>query len=452
MSSSVPPNFIDLKTARERINYEVNVMGVITDWLPPRLSRGSDWMCSFSISDSTCNCYGDPQVDGLRVRFFRPTENEMPAIRGPGDVVLIRFLKITMWSGMTMGLSNKGTSWTVFPAISIPVGLRGSQSQLKHVKETRAPAPSFAEMRYATNLYESRDSSLCVEPVPVPMDSSTASSSAGSGPAALPWRDKYALIKDIAFDKYCDLVGQVVKIYPHSDRVELYLTDYTANNLLFNYEWGQDDEDESVREGDAYNYVPRFSSSKKWPGPFGKMTLTITLWPPHAYFSRQNVKENDYVFLRNVHIKFSKDSKLEGVLHSDRRYPDRIDVTILKDNESDDRVKDVLRRKRDYTKKFQKSSEELVAEARGLKRKHAEEPKTLSKTAQRKKRKQERERLANAESHHNDELHKENDGKAAKKGNLAENSRSEMNTQNLNNAGMFFLMSSHLFLKESGWR
>ena len=438
MSSSVPPRFVDLKTARESVNTEVNVMGVITDFLPPGPSRGSDWMCSFSVSDSTCNNYGDPCVDGLKVRFFRPTENEMPEIQGLGDIILVRFLKITVWSGMTVGLSARGTTWTVFPASSIPAGLPVSQSRLKHVKEPRAPTPSSPEMRYAFSLFESRDSSVFVEPKSTTLNSSIASTGAGSPTATQARREKYALVKDIACDTYHDLIGQVVKVYPHSDRVELYLTDYTANNLLFNYEWGQDDEDGDIREGDAYNYVPRLSSSKKWPGPFGKMTLTITLWPPHAYFGRQNVKENDYLFLRNVHIKFSKDSKLEGVLHSDRRYPDRVDVTILKDNEDDDHFKDVLRRKRDYNKKFQKSSEEFVAEARALKRKHVEEPKPLSKTAQRKKRRQERERLANAGSCvDKDELNKENSEIVTEKSDLTRNAWPEVHNQSLNNAGMF---------------
>lgn len=360
-------------------------MGVVTDFLPPGRSRGTDYMMSFSLTDLS---YSGLYDQGLKVRFFKPMESELPAIRGTGDVVLLRFLKIKEWQGMTIGLANRGTSWIVFPAASIPASTSPSSIQLHHFKTPQTPAPAVAEMRYAISLCNSRDRSTYTEPLPTPVSISIAPSPSGAVPANRAWKDKFSLIKDVTCDTYYDLVGQVVKLYPHSNRVELYLSDYTSNNLLWNYEWGQNDGDGSGREGDSYNYVPRNSGNRQWPGPFGKMTLTVTLWPPHGY---QNVKENDFVHLRNVHIKWSKDAKLEGAMHSDRRYPDKIDVTILKNSEDDERVKDVLRRKREYMKKFQKSSEEFVAEARGVKRRAENEAKPMSKTAQKKKRKQGRE-------------------------------------------------------------
>ena len=363
------------------MNALVNVMGIVTDFLPPCRSRGKDWMFSFSMIDpSFCGI----SEDGLKVRFFKPMESEMPLIRGTGDVVLLRSLKVMDFNGMTVGVSSRETHWTIFPAASIPTKPLTSGSPIKYLKEPRGPNPSKPEMQYATNICNSRDRSTFTQSASSPILTQNTS-------ANRIWRDKFSLIKDISSDTYYDLVGQAVKTYSHHDRVELYLTDYTSNNLLFNYEWGQDDQEGNGREGDEYNYVPHSSTNRKWPGPFGKMTMTVTLWPPHAHFGRQNIKENDFLYLRNVHVKFSQDSKLEGVLHSDRRYPDRIDVNILKNNEDDDRVKDVLRRKREYVKRFQKSSENFVDEARAQKRKEMEEAKPLSKTAARKKRKQERE-------------------------------------------------------------
>jgi len=368
-------------------------MGVVTDFLPPSRSRGTDWMSSFSILDPSYAGIAGCYEQGLKVRFFRPMESEMPAIQGTGDVVVIKFLKIKEWQGMTIGLSNRGTSWVVFPAVSIPADPSTSLSQLQHVKQPQTPAPAAVEMRYAITLCNFRDRSSFTEPIPTPAPASTsfAPSADGAIPANRGLRDKFSLVKDVLCDTYYDLVGQVVKSYPKSKWVELYLTDYSPNNLLWNYEWGQDDEDRSGREGDAYSYVPCKSNDQKWPGPFGKMTLTVLLFPPHGY---QKVKESDFVHLRNVRIRWSGDAKLEGVMYTDRRYPDRIDVTILKNNEDDDRVKDVLRRKRDYTKRFQKSSDDFVAEARGMKRKAMNEMKPLSKTAQKKKRRKEREQLA----------------------------------------------------------
>ena len=395
---SLPPSFVDLQSVPRHLNAEVNIMGVVTDFLLPQRSRGTDWMRSFSITDLSFGGLGD---DGLKIRYFRPTESEMPAIMGTGDVVLLRSIKIKEWSGMTIGLSSRATSWIVFPAASIPSQMPHSHVQLTHAKEARTASPSPVEIKHAIALCNSRDRSTFTIPSPSPNNQAGASSS--SAPAMTQGRrEKFSLIKDVETDTYYDIVGQVVKLYPSNGRVELYVTDYTSNNLLWNYEWGQD---EGIgREGDVYNYTRRESSKKNWPGPFGKMTLTVTLWPPHSSFGEQNVKQNDFVHLRNVHIKWSKDSKLEGVLHSDRYYPDRVDVTILTNNESDDRVKDVLRRKRDYTKKFESQAASFIGEARALKRKQEDESKPLSKTQARKRRKQEREQLASKKCHDIDEL------------------------------------------------
>ena len=438
MSLALPPAFVDLHTASSRLGSQVNVLGVVTDWMAPTPTRGSDWMCSFSVTDPTYSDYGS-SAQGLKVRFFRPCENELPAIRGHGDIILMRSLRISIWSGMTIGISSRSTSWVVFPAVDIPKQLPSSQ-QLKHVKEPRTPLPSGSEMRYAFEVREGSGISVSSEVASTPLKSSIGPLSGSSASFPRIPKEKFALLKDIACDKYHDLLGQVVKTYSQSDRVELYLTDYTSNNLLWNYEWGRDDDDDSGREGDTYNYVPRTSSTNKWPGPFGKMTLTVTLWPPHSYFGRTHVKPDDYVELRNVHIKYSKDHKLEGVLHTDQRHPDKVNVNILNGDDGDDRFKDVLRRKRDYLKKFQKSSESFVAEARGLKRKHVEEAKPLSKTAQKKKRKQEREQLAKAK-YRNDDAASEKENRAVenKKQSPEENPTPKPGKLSLNPNGTFFI-------------
>ena len=396
MSSDIPLGFVDLKSALNCPNAEVNIMGVVTDFLPPGLTKGTDWMSSFCVSDSSLGGIYD---DGPKVRFFKPIQNELPAIRGTGDVVLLRAIRMKEWQGMTIGMSSRATTWVVFPADSIPAKAPYSYTQLKHAKDPRAPPPTPAEMQYAISLCNSRDRSTFTIPISFPSSSSPTSNAIVSSQIApltaiQGKREKFSLIQDVNVGTYYDLVGQVVKVFPNNGRVELYVTDYTSNRLLWNYEWGQ--EEESGREDDPYNYIPRDTSKKKWPGPYGKMTLTVTLWPPHSYFGQNNLKVNDFAHLRNVHIKWSKDAKVEGGLHSDRYYPDRIGVTILKNIEDDDRVKDILRRKRDYWKKFESQAASFVSEARALKRKEREEGKSLSKREIKKRRRQEREQSAKA--------------------------------------------------------
>ena len=397
MSSSIPSGFVDLYTASTRPNTEVSIIGVVTDVLAPTRSRGTDWICTFSIADPTL---GGDYSHGLKVRFFKPTESELPKIQGTGDVMVLKNIQITQWNGMAMAISSRNTTWTIFPASSIPEKAPSNSIQLRHIKEARAPVPSSESMFYAVTLCNSRDrSSYTVTAVATPSKphlesevvSSTTSlpSASGISSASIGRRDKFSLIKDVVIDVFYDVVGQVVKIFPSNACVELYITDYTSNNLLYNYEWGQDGDEGISRDGDDFGYVPRASTRRKWPGPFGKMTLTVSLWPPHSYFAQANVKELDFIHIRNMRIKYSRDAKMEGSLHSDRLWPDRVDITILKDNRDDDRVKDVLRRKREYTKRFEAQSQAFVEEVRGQKRKAAKGEKPESKAQAKKRRKQE---------------------------------------------------------------
>lgn len=404
MSSIIPQGYLEINSAFSQRNAEVNLMGVVTDSLAPCKSGGTDWMSSFSIADPSC---GGVYDDGLKVRFFRPLASETPAIRGIGDVVILRGIKIKEWRGMTQGLSTRGTSWVVFPADSIPVKAPSSAVHLKYIKEARGLAPALSEMQYAISLCNSRDRSTFTATsspptgsavTPLPLD--TAST--------VPRRDKFSLVKDVKVDTFYDLVGQVARLYPDNGRVELYITDYTGHCLLWNYP-EPDYENESGREGDEYDYISGISANKKWNGPYGKLTLTVTLWGNNAYFAQQDVKESDFVHLRNVRIKFSNDAKVEGTLYPGKRYPDRIDVTVLRDNDDDDRVKEVLRRKRDYWKKFNNKAEDVAHQSNALKRKCMEDAKPLSKNQVRKKRKKESKQLERSKKEgEEDQSEKEN--------------------------------------------
>ncbi|KAI4195364.1 MAG: hypothetical protein LQ350_007233 [Teloschistes chrysophthalmus] len=396
MSSKLPSGFATISSAQSRLKNIVNLMGVVTDIQPPAKTKGTDWMCSFQIADSTVF------DDGLKIRFFRP-ESELPAIQAIGDVVMLHNIKITLFSGMTLALSSHQTCWTLLPAASIPEKASSGALNLKRVGGRGSQVPSQDEMRYAVELCNSRgdrapygsntaasnptsahSTPAASDPTSVHLQKLTGSSAATRTPAGLRPQEKFSLIKDVSVNSYYDLIGQVVKVYPSSNgMVELSITDYTTNNFLFLYEWGRGDPN---------------AADGKWRGPYGKMTLTVSLFPPHSTYAKDHFKEHDIVRLRNTHIKWSRggSNKLEGGLHTDRNNPDRVDVTSPRELDTD-RVKDLLRRKREYGTKFEKQREEYAMDVNsvlGQKRKQ-QEPK-LSKTQARKKRKLEREKERNA--------------------------------------------------------
>lgn len=379
MASKIPLGFVNIYSAKAQPDREVSVIGVVEDMMPPSKSRGTDWMCTFTIADDRCD-------GGLRVRFFRPMESELPRIQSIGDVVILRNLRVKEWSGMIVGNSNINTTWLVFPSDSIPARVPLDSNQLRHYKHPQATPCSASQMqyvilmRYSKQWTEVTPTSAMVKPV------SNVSQSQRKSSCARVRSDKFSTIIDVEHDKFYDLIGQVIKIYPSYNDVELFITDYTPNVLLHNYEWGGGGQGgESYREGDEYNYLPR--SSKNWPGPFGKVTLMVSLMSPHSYFATSNVRENDFVFLRNVRIKQSSRRTLQGTLWQDDKYPERVDVSVITDK-SHYRVKDILRRKLDYTKRFEIQSARFMDEARGQKR-DGDEP--LSKSQNKKRRRQQKE-------------------------------------------------------------
>ena len=381
MALKLPPGYVDLFTATTLRSVDISVIGVVTDYLPPSRSKGNDWMCSFSLTDDSNRGYR-AYGDGLKVRFFRPIEAELPHIQSLGDLVLIRNIRAKDWSGMTILLSNRITTWVVFPMSSIPEKLPTNNIQLIQKKGIRTPPPTNSEIQYVVSLCNSQDRSSFKIPAISNESTNQASSSSISKNTAS--RQKFSLIKDLKVDMYYDLIGEVVKMFSANGRCELYLSDYTSNNLLYNYEWGRTD-GEDVLDGHAYGQISRVS--KKWQGPLGKMSLLVTLWSPHSEFAQEKVKEKDFIHLRNVHARRKDGSTLEGSLHTDRRYPDRVDVTILKDHE-DDRVKDVLKRKRDYSKKFTEQSRGFVTEVRGQKRQQGDDESVRKTKRSRRQRKQ----------------------------------------------------------------
>jgi len=394
MASGLPAGFVDLQTASERLNQDLNIMGVVVDFLPPTRSRGTDFMSTFSLADSTLGAYDD----GLKVRYFRPMESEHPSIQGTGDVVILRTVRVKFWSGMKIALSGHHTGWTVFPAAAIPERAGLGNAKIDHRKSTRMLPPTVSETLHAITLCNSKDRSGFTAPIALKTTTDANSPVVVSSAAVSP-KDKSCLIKDVKIDSFYDVVGQVVRKHSANGRCELYVTDYTSNNLMYNYEWGRSEEEAIARDGDEHGYLPKRTKNRHWPGPWGKMTLQVALWLPHSDFAMHSVKDEDWIHLRNLRIKLGQDGKLEGCLHTDRRYPDRVDVTVL--NYDDDRVMDVIRRKRDYWTKAEAQRSEFVDLARGQKRKQGEgtegPPKGKGKKRKQQQQQQQQEKKASRE-------------------------------------------------------
>jgi protection-of-telomeres protein 1 len=177
----------------------------------------------------------------------------------------------------------------------------------------------------------------------------------------------FCLIKDAEPHRLYKLLGQVVKLNTYdSEKTLLYITDYTENPLLPDKR-KPGEEDDTGMEGDRYSYLGR---KNDWPGPWGRLTIQVALWEPHAGYAREHISKDDLVLLTYVRIKQSRD--LEASVHQDRIYPEKIHVQVFRDK-NDERVQALMARRAEYweihgepkkdTKKTKKKSQAQKKEA-----------------------------------------------------------------------------------------
>lgn len=208
-------------------------------------------------------------------------------------------------------------------------------------------------------------------------------------------KDKYSQLKDVKDGSFHDIIGEVKKIYgPGFDMVTIYFTDYTAHAQFYNYTLpGMSDVATEGRDGDDFGYIkakPK-DEEKDWKGPFGKMTIQLTVFDQHADFVRAKVKEGQWLRLTNVQFVRSKTGLLEGKLRGDRgAFEGKVQVEIMKQSEdaqnNDPRWAECVQRKLDWTKKHKRNLEkfkEEIAKA-GTKRKADGQPSGKNSKARRK--------------------------------------------------------------------
>ncbi|EKG15636.1 Telomere end binding protein [Macrophomina phaseolina MS6] len=376
-----PEDFVTIDEALQKPHQTfVNVIGVVEAFWPITSTNGANLQFTITIQDrSVTDNLG--QGRKLKTKFFLNHEHEAPNIEARGDTVVLR--KFKMMHHSTYGPSlfkNYNSECIVFPSDAMPDphfnDSYAAGQLLKYTcKPPSAKPPTAEQQMWAISLRHSLSPGQLLSAQP-------AFGRHTKGPAK-----KFRLIKDVGPDQFVDLVVEVVKMYPSGQ--EIYVTDYTENSLLYRYSYPDENLELDVeREGDAYGYIGSFST-RQWPGPFGQMTLQVKLWDPHASLVFKKVKEGDFIELKNVHIKMDRSGvKIEGALHQDRDYPEKISVYT---NIPSMQTHEVKRRKDDYRTQLNK---------RDLR----------DQTKQRKISKKRKKKKAKAASGHLDDYASESDG------------------------------------------
>lgn len=329
----------------------------------------------------------------IDLNVFRPQQNEMPTA-GAGDIIIAFQVKYQIWSGCPNLITNHRTQIHVYEAQRLPSCRTSGSAWAALRKPPRKPSrePDDKENEYVLWLWGKIDKSA------VPDQEEFAARTEQS----LNVKNKFTLLQDVKEKKFADLVVQVVKEpYDLGDKICLWASDYTENATFFNRtaDGAQLADGMPYRDGDPYGYTDKFSRKSAqrtqadgaWLGPYGKRSIQLTCWEPHANFIRENVHANDWVRLRNVQIGYGHNSRnIEGFVRGDRDFPTRVCVDVLDtlaDRETaDPRLRDALRRKREYEKKekgVQKKGEKRKAE-RLPKEDNSKSKRTKKREAQRK--------------------------------------------------------------------
>jgi protection of telomeres protein 1 len=393
MAMKPPQGFEELGSAAKKVlDSEFCAMGVVSDFLPASKTKGRDFMITFTLNDPSW-CAGE----GLKCRFFGRTQQTLPNISSKGDVVILRSVKLKNFNGQPMALSTFKSSWIVIHQQDIPNGITEVKGDLPCSRMSdQGPPPGQDVMAYAVILCNFLDRTTFGVPLP-PASLEGSDSLALNGNAVSARPKKYQLIEELVLPrtkrdlKFADLLGEVRKVYMNDSRVELTITDYTLHEALYDYVHTSDDD--QGRDGDQFNYNP---GQKPWPGPWGKMSMVVTAWDAHASFARDHVGLNSLVSLRNVQINLDRDgSRMEGSLRGDRYHPERIGITICKPRQAqdDDRIKNLLKRKRDYEADLRLHGIKGLEESKKQREESLHLPakrQKLSKTAERNKKKKEK--------------------------------------------------------------
>lgn len=241
-------------------------------------------------------------------------------------------------------IRNWNTDIHVFSGQKIPrPPANASIALLPSVKKAHRSL-NEAELNYVSAFYHGADKGR----VPAPEEFETMKIQSTNT------KDKYKELKDVENERFTDIICQIVKApYDLGDKITLWVSDYTENENFFNHQFSL-----THNEGDPFGYgFEGLTSSQPdatWKGPFGKRSMQVTCYEPHASAIRNlNMTEGSWIFIRNVQIKFGHNfANLEGFLREDRgAHGVKVNVSLMNMDDSeyvDSRLKDALRRKREY--------------------------------------------------------------------------------------------------------
>ncbi|KAL7931140.1 hypothetical protein V8C35DRAFT_310457 [Trichoderma chlorosporum] len=344
--NSLPPHFIsirDILNHKRGVGNLLNVIGVVKDFRTPVPTSRSDYKSQICLYDDSAE---DESSNSIAINIFRP-EHEMPS-PSLGDVVVLYRVKLQSRAETLSLVTHWTTDIHVYSANQIPLPPEEASKALQAKGRRTLLNPGQAEHKYVSVLYHSIDKKS------LPTEAEFQNIKAKS--ASLP--GKFRELKDVEHGTFVDVIVQLVKRpFDDGDRITLWVADFTKNENFFSFEpKGRGDGGNST--SDPYGYGANLpygaATGGEWKGPSGKLSMQVTCFDPHTSYIRERaLSVGSWVMLRNLQIKYGRNARnLEGFLREDRGSSGlKINIAQMDTTDTenpDPRLKEAIRRKRDY--------------------------------------------------------------------------------------------------------
>ncbi|KAJ6785819.1 hypothetical protein PWT90_06038 [Aphanocladium album] len=365
----------------------INLIGIVIDFRAPVPTRKEDYKSQIRFYDESTQ---DDTSKSFTINIFRKPD----AMPNPvcGDVVVLFNAKLQTYQSELSLMTNHLTDVYVFSASEIPRPPHGAENALQDLVKKPSRVLTKADFAHVSTFYKNIDK----QRVP------TAAEFTYHLEKSVQIKEKFSLLKDVACDRFADVIAEVVREpYDLGDKFTLWISDYTEHSNFYHFAL------KSLEpHADPYNYTNGSNThDPDWSGPYGKRSLQITCWEPHASAIRENkITVGSFVFIRNLQIKWGRNSSnLEGFLREDRQYPNKVYISLFDDEEDGDsmdpRLKETARRRRQYEKEAKKELKSINEAAKaGQKRRAALEDDSKPRKTNSKSRRKENRAALQAET------------------------------------------------------
>ncbi|CEL52469.1 C, briggsae CBR-GCY-28 protein [Rhizoctonia solani AG-1 IB] len=278
----------------DKVGTKVSVIGVVRGISLPKSVKSGDWFVSTELLDPS-----NTEQTAYKINLFLPESSKdcIPSVKA-GDILMLRKLSVARFNNAVVGTGYTDSfQWAGY-----------SPSQKVHFHSTRRTfldeehcfffTPDDEELAYAARLadwWSALQELAKTKPDGVPTLMSQ------------PKGRSLITLSEAKVDVFFNCVVEILYGLPPGDQcAEIFVTDYTINNLLFT------------------RRPPEAGGTQDKTKVYGKRVLKVVLWGDTQIAHAQELETPGYYYIDNLRVRFDSKGYLEGTLQDNRRKIDKL--------------------------------------------------------------------------------------------------------------------------------